>query len=142
VVAEVGLSPTQVAGRLEVAERLARHPAVEAVLDTGRVQSWTATKLLEHLDTLAGYVTPTQLAQAECATLAWLARTVPQLNARIRPPGVLSMERARRPPRWVVLRHDHPSSPTRQGPRLTPGGEPTRGVDLDPPPTDLDPPPF
>jgi hypothetical protein len=56
VVAEMGLSATQVGGRLEVAERVARHPAVEAVLDTGQVQVWTATRLLEHLDTLGAYV--------------------------------------------------------------------------------------
>jgi hypothetical protein len=99
VVAEVGLSPTQVPGRLEVAARLARHPAVEAVLDTGQVQAWTATRLLEHLDTLGHDVGDTQLTHAETATLAWLAakqRTVTQLNARMRRLIQLARAAARR----------------------------------------------
>jgi hypothetical protein len=99
VVAEVGLSDTQVHARLELAERLARHPAVEATLDTGQVQAWTATRLLEHLHTLGVYVTPGQLAQSEAATLAWLAarrRTVTQLNARMRRLIQLARAAARR----------------------------------------------
>jgi hypothetical protein len=99
VVAEVGLSDAQVRARLEVAERLARHPAVEAVLDTGRVQAWTATRLLEHLHTLGHYVGDAQLAHAEAATLAWLAarqRTVTQLNARMRRLIQLARAAARR----------------------------------------------
>jgi hypothetical protein len=99
VVAEVGLSHAQVRGRLELAERLGRHPAVEAVLDAGRVQAWTATRLLEHLHTLGHYVGDAQLAHAEAATLAWLAarqRTVTQVNARMRRLIQLARAAARR----------------------------------------------
>jgi hypothetical protein len=99
VVAEVGLSDTQVQGRLELAQRLARHPAVEQTLDAGGVQVWTATRLLEHLHTLGHYVGDTQLAQAETATLAWLAgkqRTVTQLNQRMRRLIQLARAAARR----------------------------------------------
>ena len=87
VAVELGLSDRQVGTRIDTSLRLARHPAVAALMACGQVQSWTATKLLEHLDTLSGYVTDDRLAQVEQATLAWLLaapRTVGQLNVRMR----------------------------------------------------------
>jgi hypothetical protein len=84
---ELALSERQVSARLDTARRLARHGEVARAMDAGRLQSWTATKLLEHLETLAPFVTVERLAEIESATLAWLLerpRTVAQLNARMR----------------------------------------------------------
>jgi hypothetical protein len=84
---QLGLSERQVQGRLDTAHRLARYRHVERVLHDGLLQSWTATKLLEHLDTLAAYVGPARLEHVEQTTLTWLLarpRTVTQLNARMR----------------------------------------------------------
>jgi hypothetical protein len=87
VAVELALSERQVMSRLDTARRLERHPAVEAAMDAGRLQGWTATRLLEHLHTLGQYVPPDTLAAVEAATLAWLltsGRTVTELNARMR----------------------------------------------------------
>ncbi len=84
---QLGLTERQVQGRIDTAQRLARYPQVEQVMHDGLVQSWTATKLLEHLDTLAAYVSPARLARVEQTTVSWLLtrpRTVTQLNARMR----------------------------------------------------------
>jgi hypothetical protein len=83
----LGLSERQVQSRIDTALRLQRFREVEGLLDAGLVQSWTAMKALEHLETFAAYVTPGRLAAVESATVAWLAirpRTVGQLNARMR----------------------------------------------------------
>ena len=83
----VGLSERQLATRLDTAERVARFPAVAAAMTEGRLQAWTATRLLEHLDTLGSYVSAGRLAALEAATVAWLLarpRTVAQLNTRMR----------------------------------------------------------
>jgi hypothetical protein len=84
---ELGLSERQVTSRLDTALRMDRHPDVVAAMDDGLLQAWTATKLLEHLQTLGQYVDAERLAAVESATLAWLLatpRTVAQLNARMR----------------------------------------------------------
>ena len=84
---QLGLSERQVGSRIDTALLLAGHPAVEAALDAGRLQAWTATRLLEHLDILGAHVTGERLAVVEAATLAWLLagpRTVAQLNTRMR----------------------------------------------------------
>ena len=83
----LALSEHQVARRLDTAERLERYRYVAAAVHDGLVQSWTATKLLEHLDALAAHVSASRLAAVEHATVAWLTdrpRTVGQLNARMR----------------------------------------------------------
>lgn len=87
VAAALALSERQVERRLEAADRLERYGAVAAVVGQGLLQSWTATRLLEHLDTLAAHVTPDVLAVVEQGTVGWLTqrpRTVGQLNARMR----------------------------------------------------------
>jgi hypothetical protein len=84
---ELGLSEGQVQSRVVTGLRLARYPVVAGALAGGRVQAWTGTTLVEHLDTLAAYVTPARLGQVEQATVAWLlggSRTVGMLNARMR----------------------------------------------------------
>lgn len=85
--AQMGLSDRQVAGRIDTALLLSRHLAVATALSSGQVQSWTATRLLDHLSTLSTYVSDDRLAEVERATVAWLLtkpRTVGQLNARMR----------------------------------------------------------
>jgi hypothetical protein len=87
LVVELGWGERQTATRVDTALALQRHPAVEAVFDTGRVAAWTLIRFVEHLQTLSQYVTPAQLAQTEAATVAWLlggTRTLAQLNARMR----------------------------------------------------------
>jgi hypothetical protein len=84
---ELGLSERQVQSRIDTALSLERHPSVAAVLESGQLQGWTAVRLLDHLETLGRYVSPSKLAQVEQSTLAWLLarpRTVTQLNARLR----------------------------------------------------------
>jgi len=84
---ELGLSERQVESRIDTALRLARHRAVESAMDDGLLQAWTATRLLEHLDQLAAYVSVSELMSVEAGTVAWLLarpRTVSQLNARMR----------------------------------------------------------
>ncbi len=83
----LGLSERQLATRLDTAERVARFPAVATAMTGGQVQAWTATRLLEHLDTLGSHVSAGRLGALEAATLAWLLarpRTVAQLNTRMR----------------------------------------------------------
>ncbi len=83
----MGLSERQVSSRLTTAERCRRYPATAAVMEQGRLQVWTASVLLEHLDSLAAYLDPVELAEVESAALGWLAarpRTVAALNARMR----------------------------------------------------------
>ncbi len=85
--AALALSEHQVHRRLQTGERLATYHHVAAAVSDGLLQSWTATKLLEHLDALAQHVSPTRLAAIELATVSWLTdrpRTVGQLNARMR----------------------------------------------------------
>lgn len=87
VAQSLALSERQVERRLDTAERLERYHDVAAAVDDGLLQSWTASKLLEHLDALAGHVTRARLAAIEQSTVAWLTdrpRTVGQLNARMR----------------------------------------------------------
>jgi hypothetical protein len=85
---QLGLSEGQVQSRIVTGLRLARYGVVAGALADGAVQAWTATKLVEHLDTLAAYLTPARLAAVEAQTVAWLTsglpRTVGQLNARMR----------------------------------------------------------
>jgi hypothetical protein len=84
---ELGLREQQVHARIDTAVRLARHRQVDVAMQQGRLQAWTATKLLEHLETLSQYLTPHRLEQVEASTLAWLLdrpRTVGVLNARMR----------------------------------------------------------
>ena len=83
----LALSEHQVGRRLDAADRLERYEAVGAAARDGLLQSWTATKLLEHLDELAEHVPEDRLAAIEQSTVAWLTdrpRTVGQLNARLR----------------------------------------------------------
>jgi hypothetical protein len=83
----MGLSERQVGSRLTTAERCRRYPATAAVMQQGRLQVWTASVLLEHLDSLAAYLDPVELAEVESAALGWLAarpRTVAALTARMR----------------------------------------------------------
>ena len=77
----------QVGRRLDTAARLDRYDAVREAVHEGLLQAWTATKLLEHLDTLAPHVSADRLERVERAVVAWLLdrpRTVGQLNARMR----------------------------------------------------------
>ena len=83
----LALSEHQVGRRIEAAERLERYRAVGAAARDGLLQSWTTTKLLEHLDALAAHVPAAHLAAIEQAMVEWLTerpRTVGQLNARVR----------------------------------------------------------
>jgi hypothetical protein len=83
----LALSEHQVQRRLETGERLERYHHVAAAVRDGLLQSWTATKLLEHLDALAVDVSASALGAVEQATVTWLTdrpRTVGQLNARMR----------------------------------------------------------
>jgi hypothetical protein len=83
----MGLSKRQVGSRLTTAEQCGRYPATAAVMAQGRLQVWTASVLLEHLDALAAYLDPVELVEVESAALGWLAarpRTVAALNARMR----------------------------------------------------------
>ncbi len=83
----LAVSERVVATRIETAQRLARCAHVAAACDEGLIQSWTATKLLEHLDALSEYLGPGRLERIEAATVAWMLdrpRTVGQLNARMR----------------------------------------------------------
>jgi len=83
----LAVTERQVHRRLDTAERLTRYRAVAEAMRDGLLQSWTATKLLEHLDLLAPYVCADRLDVIEQTTLAWLLdrpRTVGQLNARMR----------------------------------------------------------
>lgn len=87
VAQSLALSEHQVGRRLEAAERLERYRRVGAAARDGLLQSWTATKLLEHLDTLAHHVPAERLDLIEQATVEWLTarpRTVGQLEARMR----------------------------------------------------------
>ncbi len=84
---ELGLTERQVHSRVDTALRLQRHPAVQAAMDDGRLQSWTATRFLELLSDLAAYVDDQRLREVEQQTLAWLlatTRSVTQLGARMR----------------------------------------------------------
>jgi hypothetical protein len=83
----LGLSENQVRRRLDLADALERYPAAAGLLERGRVPAWTGTRLLEHLDALAGLLSSDRVHQVEAATVAWLAarpRTVTALNARMR----------------------------------------------------------
>lgn len=83
----LALSERQVERRLDTAARLERYDVVADAVREGLLQSWTATKLLDHLDALARHVSAARLATIEQVTVAWLIdrpRTVGQLNARMR----------------------------------------------------------
>jgi hypothetical protein len=83
----LGLTEQQAHTRLELASRLVRYPGVAAVMHSGRVQAWTATRLLEQLDMLGQYATPEQVDEVQRRTVEWLLaarRTVTQVNARLR----------------------------------------------------------
>ena len=83
----LALSERQVERRLDTAVRLERYGIVADAVRDGQLQSWTATKLLDHLDRLAPHVSVARLATIEQVTVAWLTdrpRTVGQLNARMR----------------------------------------------------------
>ena len=68
VAQSLALSEHQVGRRLEAAERLERYRRVGAAARDGLLQSWTATKLLEHLDTLAHHVPAERLDLIEQAS--------------------------------------------------------------------------
>ena len=83
----LALTERQVERRIDAADRLERYQAVGAAVRDGLLQSWTAKKLLEHLDALAAHVPRDVLVVIERATVEWLTqrpRTVGQLNARMR----------------------------------------------------------
>lgn len=83
----LAVSERQVSTRLDTAQRLARYTRVRDVAEQGRVQVWTATKLVEHLDELGALVTPDRLRSVEAAMVVWLVgrpRTVGQMSARMR----------------------------------------------------------
>jgi hypothetical protein len=87
VATTLALSERQVERRIDTAVRLERFRTVKAAVRDGLLQSWTATKLLEHLETLAPHVSQERLDTIEHVTLAWLTdrpRTIGQLNARMR----------------------------------------------------------
>lgn len=83
----LAVTERQVGKRLATAEGMTRFAHLQAAVEEGLVQSWTAAKLVEHLTELAALVTPQRLAEVEQAIVAWLLmrpRTVGQLNARMR----------------------------------------------------------
>lgn len=83
----LGVTERQIGERVDTATRLARFDRVQGALSRGELQSWTATKLLEHLAELATVVSREQVDRVEQTMLAWLTdrpRTVGQLNARMR----------------------------------------------------------
>ncbi len=83
----LALTERQVERRLDTAARLERYEVVAEAVREGLLQSWTATKLLDHLDALAPHVSALRLATIEQVTVAWLTdrpRTVGQLTARMR----------------------------------------------------------
>ena len=83
----LALTERQVERRIDAADRLERYQVVGAAVRDGLLQSWTAKKLLEHLDALAAHVPRDVLVVIERATVEWLTqrpRTVGQLNARMR----------------------------------------------------------
>lgn len=83
----LAVTERQVGARIDTAERLARFGQLRDAVEHGRVQSWTAIKLAEHLAELATLVSADRLEQVESATIAWLTdrpRTVGQVNARMR----------------------------------------------------------
>ncbi|MGA7688062.1 MAG: hypothetical protein WCA29_02390, partial [Jiangellales bacterium] len=83
----LAVSERQVSTRLDTAQRLARHTRLRDVVEQGRVQVWTATKLAEHLDELATLITPDRLRSVEASMVVWLLdrpRTVGQMSARMR----------------------------------------------------------
>jgi hypothetical protein len=83
----LGLSEAQVRRRMDYAAGLSRHAGARGLVQRGGLPSWTAHKLVEHLDELATLVSPRRLAALEEATIAWLSqrpRTVSALNARMR----------------------------------------------------------
>ena len=84
---ELGLSERQVTARIETAESLCEHVHVAEAVEQGRLQVWTATRLLDHLDMLATLLPHERVDRIEAATVAWLLerpRTVSQLSARMR----------------------------------------------------------
>ena len=83
----LAVSERQVSTRLDTAHRLSRHTRLRDVVEQGRVQVWTATKLAEHLDELAPLITPDRLRSVEASMVVWLLdrpRTVGQMSARMR----------------------------------------------------------
>lgn len=83
----LAVTERQVDARLDTAEQASRFHHVRRAAADGRLQSWTTTKLLEHLAELATLVPADRLEGIERVTLGWLLerpRTVGQLNARMR----------------------------------------------------------
>ncbi len=83
----LGLSDRQAHERIDQAQALLRYESLAVAMGMGAVQSWTAQRLVTHLDELAQYVSTEQLQAAERTTVAWLLSgpaTVTALNARMR----------------------------------------------------------
>jgi hypothetical protein len=83
----LGLSESQVRGLLAFADALDRYRLVDRLAAEGGAPTYTLQRLVEHLDDLAAFVSPADLAEAEHAAVTWLAegrRTVSQLNRRMR----------------------------------------------------------
>ena len=83
----LGLSETQVRGLLAFADALDRYQLVANLAAQGGAPTYTLQRLVEHLDELAAFVSPADLADAEQAAVTWLVeqrRTVSQLNRRMR----------------------------------------------------------
>jgi len=83
----LGLSESQVRGLLAFADALDRYPHVDRLAAEGGAATYTLQRLTEHLDDLAAFVSPAEMADAEQSAATWLAegrRTVSQLNRRMR----------------------------------------------------------
>lgn len=83
----LAVSERQVGGRIDTARRLARYVGVRTAAESGLLQAWTTTVLLDKLDQLRELVSPDLLDSMERSTVAWLLekpRTVGQLTARMR----------------------------------------------------------
>lgn len=83
----LALNDRQAHDRVEFAVALQRHHRVRWAMSVGALASWTATRLVDHLEELSMYLAAAELAEVEERTVAWLLdgrRTVSQLNARMR----------------------------------------------------------
>lgn len=96
VAAALRLSERQVHARLGMATALQRYQVVRSIVECGLLGWWTAQRLTEHLDELAGYLAEDEVLEVEREAVGWLLaapRSVTQLNARMR--RVLLRARAR-----------------------------------------------